>query len=179
MQTPSRTSPRSLREKFLRRKTSRLEQAVVDILLALLLLVIWASSQDRYGLVFQTDYSVRFRLGYIDRMMKLPEPGKYFAFTFLAVRDEPRYGQPFVKLLACSPGDHLENRGRDFYCNGDFIGTAKTHSLKGEPLAHFEYNGAIPPGHYFAVGETKHSFDSKYWGFVRADWVLGTVNRII
>jgi conjugal transfer pilin signal peptidase TrbI len=179
MQTPLRTLPWSLKEKFLRRKIGRLEQAGVVVLLSLLLFVIGASSQDRYGLVFQTDYSVRFRLGYIDRRIKLPAVGKYFAFTFLAVRDEPRYGRPFVKLLACSPGDRLENRGRDFYCNGKYIGTAKTHSLKGEPLSHFQFNGAIPPGHYFAVGETRDSFDSKYWGFVKADWILGTVKRII
>ncbi len=31
----------------------------------------------------------------------------------------------------------------------------------------------IPEGKYFVVGETERSYDSRYWGFVDASWVVG------
>ena len=135
--------------------------------------------QPQYVLVVQTDYSVNFLLGMMDKKDHSPEVGEYMAFDFLAVKDDPRYGWKFVKVFACKEGDYLENRGRSFYCNGRFLGTAKTHSKEGEPLPLFTYNDLIPKNSCFAVGETRDSYDSKYWGFVKREWIIGTVQKLI
>ncbi|HAM52308.1 MAG TPA: hypothetical protein DCP92_17035 [Nitrospiraceae bacterium] len=118
----------------------------------------------------------------LDQRNKEPVKGQYFAFNFLAVKDEPRYGQPFVKKLGCAEGEQLESagpEGRDFYCNGQYLGTAKHFSKTGKPLKTFQYKGVVPKGYLFAIGETRDSYDSKFWGFVNKQWIIGTVAKII
>lgn len=70
-----------------------------------------------------------------------------------------------VKYVACDSGDRLEvKNGREFYCNGQFLGFAKTHSKKGVPVKIFQYHGIIPKGKFFAMGTCIDSYDSRYIG---------------
>lgn len=141
-------------------------------------LVIFATI-SRYKIAFQTDYSVDFQVGILDEKDKDIKKGELFGFYFLAVKNDDRYGWRFVKRLACSEGDFLESRGRDFYCNGRYIGTAKTKDKKGKPInLLFQYKGRIGKGDYFAIGDTKDSYDSKYWGFVKKEWIIGKVTPL-
>ncbi len=71
-----------------------------------------------------------------------------------------------TKRVACVEGEELTREGRAFYCNGVYLGTAKTESLMGEALPLFEFSGRIPQGKFFVSGETVDSFDSRYWGFL-------------
>ena len=72
-----------------------------------------------------------------------------------------------VKYLKCDSGDRLEvKNGLDFFCNGIFLGRAKTHSKKGVPVKVFQYNGIIPQGKFFAFGGCVDSYDSRYVGFI-------------
>lgn len=152
------------------------------IFLALSVLLIITSIiiviQSRYSLCVQYDKSVNFILGYIDRSNRMPEKHRYYAFMFYAVPTDARYGQQFVKKVGCLEGEHLQNRGRDFYCNGEYIGTAKEKDKQGNPAPLFTFNGIIMKGKFFAIGETKDSYDSKYWGFVNNQWIIGSVTKI-
>jgi len=69
-----------------------------------------------------------------------------------------------TKYVACLPGEKLVVKNRQYFCNGVYLGTAKTHSLKGVPVKNFVYNGIIPPGKFFAIGIHKDSYDSRYAG---------------
>lgn len=133
--------------------------------------------QTRYKIVFQTDYSVNFTYGYMDQKDKTPVKDEYFGFIFKAVQND-KYGMRFVKRVACMSGERLIHSGRDFYCNGAFLATAKAWDRKGNPAAPFDFNGTIPDGKYFALGEHADSYDSRYWGFVNHGWILGRVHRI-
>lgn len=155
------------------------QRAAAAVAGSVLAMLVAFAVQSRYRLVFQYDHSVDFRLAYVDQNKKDIDKGDYFAFRFLAVPEDSRYGQTFIKKLACLEGDHLSNVGRDFYCNGQYVGRAKEYSREGKPLPVFHYDGPVPPGLLFGVGEVPASYDSKIWGFIRQEWVVGTVHRII
>ncbi len=69
------------------------------------------------------------------------------------------------KIIRCDEGDTLiVDEEKRFSCNGEFLGVAKDYSLKGEKMQYFVFNGKIPPGFMFVMGEHKDSYDSRYFG---------------
>jgi len=69
------------------------------------------------------------------------------------------------KIIRCDEGDTLTvDAEKRFFCNGEFLGAAKDYSLKGENMSHFVFNGKIPNGFMFVMGEHKDSYDSRYFG---------------
>lgn len=92
---------------------------------------------------------------------KLPEKGGYLVFRFPGKRFySPK--DEFVKKYVGGSGDIVETRGQEIYLNGQKIATAKEKSLKGVPLYPLHFNGPIPSGKYFVMGESKDSYDSRY-----------------
>ncbi|MEA3373742.1 MAG: S26 family signal peptidase [Campylobacterota bacterium] len=80
----------------------------------------------------------------------------------------------FAKQLACVPGDLLETKGLEYYCNDFLIATALTHDSKGKAITqYFNFNGVVPEGQYFARGIHSHSYDSRYWGFLEKKQITG------
>ena len=70
------------------------------------------------------------------------------------------------KIIRCDEGDTLTvDAEKRFFCNGEFLGVAKDYSLKGEEMQYFAFNGKIPKGFMFVMGEHKDSCDSRYFGF--------------
>jgi conjugal transfer pilin signal peptidase TrbI len=69
------------------------------------------------------------------------------------------------KIIGCDEGDTLTvDAEKRFFCNGEFLGVAKDYSLKGEKVDSFAFNGKIPRGFMFVMGEHKDSYDSRYFG---------------
>ena len=69
------------------------------------------------------------------------------------------------KIIRCDEGDTLTvDAGKRFFCNGELLGVAKDYSLKGEKMQYFAFNGKIPKGFMFVMGEHKDSYDSRYFG---------------
>ena len=83
------------------------------------------------------------------------------------------YGEVFAKRFVGCPGDTLRTQGREFYLNGERIAVASEHDSKGVAVSSFRFDGVIPAGSYFVLGEGERSYDSRYWGFVRKSWVVG------
>jgi type IV secretory pathway protease TraF len=71
-----------------------------------------------------------------------------------------------VKQIGCTQGMTLTSSQRHFYCNGKYIGTAKSFAKDGTPLKAYDFNGKIPAGKFFAAGACIDSYDSRYIGFV-------------
>jgi signal peptidase I len=109
--------------------------------------------------------------------------------------------QTFVKRVIGVPGDHLKMVNRTVYRNGvplyepyvyhKFPYDAARDNFPGEPymfaeglqaqlqrdmLDHHVINGevVVPPDNYFAMGDNRdNSLDSRYWGFVPRDYIIG------
>ena len=102
-----------------------------------------------------------------------PARGQYVAFRWESGGPHPA-GTTFVKILAGMAGDMVARKERDFFINGEFIGTAKTHSNSGAPLE-LAAAGVIPPGRYFVRAPHPDSLDSRYRlpGLVTQDQIVG------
>ena len=71
-----------------------------------------------------------------------------------------------MKRVKCKDGQTLTVQGRNFFCDNIFIGQAKEKTISGKPLTLFVFNGVIPDGKLFVMGNHRDSYDSRYMGFI-------------
>lgn len=83
------------------------------------------------------------------------------------------YGAVFAKRFVGCPGDALRTKGAEFYLNSERVAVARGHDSKGVAVSSFRFDGVIPDGSYFVLGDGEKSYDSRYWGFVRKSWIVG------
>lgn len=89
-------------------------------------------------------------------------------------------GEAFVKVAKCFPNDILTTtKDLTYFCNDKKIGQAYLQDSKGNKLPHFVYNGTIPHNNYFVIGTHPKSWDSKYWGFVSSDEIMGKAKGLL
>jgi conjugal transfer pilin signal peptidase TrbI len=65
-----------------------------------------------------------------------------------------------VKRVGCLAGDYLNEKDGSFFCNGELIAKAQGD------MKHFLFNGTVPSGKYFLIGDHPRSYDSRYFGFI-------------
>lgn len=142
-------------------------------------------------------YSVPFHLGYRSAPPTLWQHGTLVEFMSRDLSPYYPAHTRFVKLVAALPGDRLVRLGRDFYRNGQYVITARDTDSHGRipplftpALFPFQQSRAslfsprtcqetrasvVPAGRLFVLGTHERSYDSRYWGFVDADQIIGRV----
>lgn len=101
--------------------------------------------------------------------------------AFRAKRMSPYFkdGQIIVKIAAGVTGDHIKVDGHQTTINGALIieGLPLAEKLKKTPST-FNRDENIPLSAYWVTGKTAKSFDSRYWGYVYDDQVIGRAYAI-
>lgn len=83
---------------------------------------------------------------------------------------------PFIKRVIGLPGETLEVRRKQVYINGEALDEPyKFHKRIGpDRLTDYFEPVTIPPGQYFVLGDNRdNSRDSRFWGFVPGDYMMG------
>ena len=109
--------------------------------------------------------------GFLSKILpyKTPKRGDIIVFKY---PNSPEVA--YVKRLMGMPGDKVEMFGRTLYINGEALKEDYTQYIDpGSVHEHFgPYN--VPKGQYFAMGDNRdNSQDSRYWGYVPRDYILG------
>jgi len=84
-------------------------------------------------------------------------------------------GMILLKRVACGPGQRLKVTPVQFFCDGQAGEFLRLKDSKGRPVRPFLYNGIIPQGKYFMIGDNPLSYDSRYWGFIDKNQIVGKV----
>ena len=92
--------------------------------------------------------------------------GDYVVFTARSHYIKNGIPSRLLKKVSCVSGEMIETKAREYYCDGKYLGMAKSYSLKGEPVDSFAYSGPVPEGMLFVMGNHPDSFDSRYLGFI-------------
>jgi len=102
-----------------------------------------------------------------------PGRGSLVAFRFPGTRYY-REGVLFVKEVKGLPGDRLEIQGdRTVRLNGEFLDTVRASDSQGRAVDPFLYDGVIPIGSYFLYSPARNSYDSRYYGLIKKERIVG------
>lgn len=85
-----------------------------------------------------------------------------------------RHGDRIVKRVMAIEGDRVKVEGTELYINGrhtDRLWLAK--SIPGKKPGDFDRDITIGEGELFLMGTTQESFDSRYWGPIKREAILG------
>jgi conjugal transfer pilin signal peptidase TrbI len=108
------------------------------------------------------------------------ERGDYLFWKASAVGALSYVAEDFVlKRVAGVPGDRLDIREGQVFINNRLVAEGLEDAVlyKRRP-ADFERKEVIPPDHYFVIGTAHMSNDSRYWGYLPHEAIVGKGYRI-
>jgi signal peptidase I len=109
--------------------------------------------------------------GFLSKLFPYKEPTRGDVIVF-KYPNSPEVA--YVKRLMGMPGDKIEMKGRTLYVNGQALSEGYTQYIDSRSI--YDHYGPyqVPPGHYFAMGDNRdNSQDSRFWGSVPRDYILG------
>ena len=134
------------------------------LIFLLLILIFMLSNHFSYAINVSESLSQKFWLIHLNAK---PKRNDYILF-----RSPPNIGleadATIIKQVAGIPGDEVLRRGRNFFINEEYIATAKSHSLAGDPLEP-GFEGILKKGQYYVHSPHPDSFDSRYAAFGLVD----------
>ena len=136
--------------------------------------LLWASLHYRLFINLSSSLPQKY---WIVALKQLPQRGNYVCFKVTSELAK-EYDFPeeltLTKQAAGIPGDRVTRQERNFYINHQYVAAAKTHSLKGEPLA-LGPIGVLGAGQYYVTTPHPDSFDSRYqkMGWINANQIVG------
>lgn len=158
-------------------KKKRLLIIVLAIAIIFFTLVLKAAS-SYFGIFLgiNTESCLKQKYFLVVKHYKKLKEGDFFVFRFKGSKLYPK-GTLFVKIVGCSAGKHLytkkENGKVAYYCNKKFLGYACDRNKYPRCPEHLLYNLIVPPGKYYAMATSFNAYDSRYYGLVSANSIIG------
>jgi signal peptidase I len=133
------------------------------------------------------------KFGFHIPAVRLPGPRKVHSGDIIVFRYPLEPSLNYIKRCVATPGQIVEIRERQLFVDGRVFDNP-THSkftnpevlpagvrergIFAPPGAHWNHDNfgplTVPPGHYFVMGDNRdNSADSRYWGFLSEDDVVG------
>ncbi|KSQ21531.1 signal peptidase I [Pseudomonas aeruginosa] len=157
-------------------KGSYLAFAVKAVPLALVAgcLAFYLSTRFSVGIDPQENTCLPWRVFVIDKADVIPARGAIFAFKAKDLRPYFQPGTHMIKVIDGLPGDLVKVTNEMVLVNGSQVGEGLELSkpLK-RPESRFIREEIVPDNKYWFMGKTLDSFDSRYWGYVAKDDLIG------
>lgn len=125
--------------------------------------------------------------GYYTRTSERPEPGRIIAFqipamgrAYAAAHMPPLIRAGIIKRIAAGEGDRVCTTGSEgLTINGKRIAPIVKADRFGRPLPHWQDCRALRAGEYFVFSDRiPNSYDSRYYGPVKASDIIGTYRPV-
>ncbi len=137
----------------------------------------------RFTFSFPTfqDQCLYARMFIVDKRDKDIKRGDLVAFKFNKEDKNFDKGLSFIKIAAGVPGDEIKYSPNEMYVNrveSEIAGM--THAINFLQLNPKEYERQITlnENEFFMVGETIYSYDSRFWGPINEEDILGKAYAI-
>jgi type IV secretory pathway protease TraF len=164
----------------------------LKIFILIILILIAGTALPNYFAV-TTTASLNKRIYFIKKGKQIEKlkTGDYVIFSLLKSKQENDLPAKLVRMIendgedsqikriGCSAGEEITNIGNEYYCKHELIARAKDYSLGGERLKKFKFSGKIEEGDMFLVGDHVDSYDSRYFGFIKAKDIIATVYPLL
>lgn len=137
---------------------------------------------DHYRIVYDSVKGANclpYSVFLVDLRDRATDRGQYIAFVTRQM--EPFYadGTIAVKQIAAVPGDRVQVSTQGVAINGHVQG-ALLHLKEGERLwrmgrriSDVERDELVPQGHLWMMGTNPRSYDSRYWGYIENEQIIG------
>jgi conjugal transfer pilin signal peptidase TrbI len=147
------------------------------VLLGLLAALLYGHARYRLGIDTQVRVSLApYRVFLVDTWQGAADiiQGDLVAFRARGLAPYFRDGQLLIKRAAGVPGDWVTVDTGHTWINGCRMadGLALAAPLKRDPATLVRHE-RVPVEHFWMLGETPDSFDSRYWGFLPQSQVVG------
>lgn len=151
-------------------------------LLGVIIIAAWAYVADRYrfGVDNQDITCLPGRHYLIDRYDRTPpEKGKIYAFYSKSIPPYYTENTIMVKILIGLPGDKVKIENDTVFINDEPVAKGLVHAKAlGKSNRDFWGKGTLGPNQYWFIGTNPRSFDSRYWGSIGWERVLGRAHHI-
>jgi conjugal transfer pilin signal peptidase TrbI len=118
------------------------------------------------------------RVVYVDRVDRQLVRGGMIAFAAHGLGLFPD-GSNMVKLIRGLPGDRVVVTLQHTYVNGEIVGDGLDVAADyGRPPEAYVREFIVPEGHIVAMGATRDSVDSRYYGPVSLQWMIGRAYKV-
>ncbi|QEM66747.1 hypothetical protein FO488_00300 [Geobacter sp. FeAm09] len=142
-------------------------------------LVFWWTPDTEHHRVISTGDYVTFDQKVPMVIGKVASIREFITSLFGHQTSEPANTIGLLKRVGCSPGENLSvDANGYYYCDGRYLAVAK-REVAGKPITPFCFNGRIPAGMIFVIGDDARSYDSRVYGFISRDRITGVAWAIL